>query len=89
MTDPRFFDWCYGQRRAIVGAHAHPQFFEEALMNTAIKTLLTVTIGALAAVHAGTAGAACTAPGCAGTPSANMPEIAPIGPSTGKYMDIP
>src|SRR5262245_40385283 len=58
-------------------------------MNAAINTLLKATIGVLAAVLATAASAACTAPGCEGTPYANMPEIAPIGPRTGKYMDIP
>jgi glyoxylase-like metal-dependent hydrolase (beta-lactamase superfamily II) len=57
-------------------------------MNAAIKILLTLHIGVLAAAHAA-AGATCAAPGCAGTPYANMPEIAPIGPRTGKYLDIP
>jgi len=37
----------------------------------------------------GRAHAACTAPGCAGAPYSSMSEIAPIGPRTGKYMDIP
>jgi len=61
-------------------------------MNATIKTfLLTAAIGVLGALHGSSAqaGAACSTQGCAGTPYTNMPDIAPIGPRTGKYMDIP
>lgn len=48
-------------------------------------------IGILSLIFGNTihAGELCTAPGCAGASYLNMPEIAPIGPRIGKYMDIP
>ena len=53
--------------------------------------LLATAIAAAGSMLGGSAhaGATCTAPGCAGTPYSNMSEIAPIGPRTGKYMDVP
>lgn len=53
--------------------------------------LLAAGISALGPVQANTAeaGQSCAAPGCAGDAYMHMPEIAPIGPRIGKYMDIP
>jgi glyoxylase-like metal-dependent hydrolase (beta-lactamase superfamily II) len=52
---------------------------------------LTAALGVIGSIVSplAQADAACTAPGCAGAPYLNMPEIAAIGPRTGKYIDIP
>jgi glyoxylase-like metal-dependent hydrolase (beta-lactamase superfamily II) len=53
--------------------------------------LLSAAIGVVGLIAARPARAdePCAAPGCAGAPYVNMPEIAPIGPRTGRYMEIP
>ena len=53
--------------------------------------LLAAGIGLFGAGQMETARAsdACAAPGCPGAPYLDMPEIAPIGPRTGKYLEIP
>jgi glyoxylase-like metal-dependent hydrolase (beta-lactamase superfamily II) len=57
----------------------------------AVRATLLAAIAALGSTFGGSSHAAapCAAPGCAGTPYSNMSEIAPIGPRTGKYMDVP
>lgn len=56
---------------------------------TIALTLAAIGLAVSACSLVAHAEAPCTAPGCAGAPYANMPEIAPIGPRTGKYMNVP